>query len=209
MLESWQGSLKAFFSWSLGFTSNGHIVAATNKAEIHVWDALTGQSVVTFDQSISLWNIAFSPNGKMVASFDDDGLLKLWDMQTGEEIYTLAHNDAWITIWSLVFSPDSEMLASGNFDGNITFWDTHTGKEVNNLVDPNGSISSIAFSSDGKVLATATDSKIILWDVISKRLIRTVDFDLQVKEGFGIRKVFFSPDGKMIAAADANNIAMI
>lgn len=198
-----------FFSWSLDFTPDGHIVAATNKSTIYVWNALTGQSIITFDQFVNLWNIVISPNSKMVASFDDNGVLKLWDVQTEKEMYTLAYKDAWIVVWSLAFSPDSEILVSGDYDGNIIFWDIQTGQELNNLVDPNGSVSSIAFSPDGKVLATGTDSKITLWDVVSEQVTRTLDFDLKVTEGFGVQSVFFSPDGKMIAAADANNVTMI
>ena len=198
-----------FFSQRLSFTADGHTVVATNITKIYVWDGTTGQPIAAFNQPSYIWNITISPNRKIVASFDDNGVLKLWNVQTGEEKYTLAHKVVWTTVWSLAFSPDNMILASGDFDGKVTFWDTHAGKELNNIVDPNGSATSIAFSPDGKVLAIGTQDRITLWDIVSKQLIRTLDFGTKQDEFEGIRRVFFSPDGGMIAATHTKNIAMV
>jgi WD40 repeat protein len=203
------GKTKDFFSRSLRFTHNSRTVAANNLSEIHVWDVFTDQPVVTFEQSSYIWEIAISSNGTMVASFDDNGTLKLWNMQTGKEMYTLARNTVWNTIGRLAFSPNNTILASGDFDGRVTFWDIHTGKELTYLMDPNGYITSIAFSPDENIIAIGTQYKITLWDMVSKQLIRTIDFGTKQDEFEGIHRVFFSQSGEMIAATDLENIAMV
>jgi WD40 repeat protein len=196
----------------MDLTPDGRTAAVTSKTKIYVWDGFTGQPIVSMDHSIYLWTVEISSDGKMIASGGDLGNIKLWDLKTGKEIYTLVHsNVVWNTIWSFAFSPDNMILVSGDLDGNTTFWDTHTGKALHNLVDPDGnSTNSIAFSPDAQILAIGTDYRITLWDVNSYQRIRTLEFDLRGGEGYsGIRGVLFSPDGKMIAAANGDNLAMV
>jgi WD40 repeat protein len=209
--KDFAGKPEDFFAQSLRFTPDGYTVAATNMTKTYVWDALTGQSTAIFDEANYLRNLAISPDGKMAASFDDDGAVKLWDVQAGKELYTLAHDVAWDLVWSLAFSPDNMILASVDFDGKVTFWDTHTGRELTYRDDPNGPsfFISIAFSPDGSILAVGTQSRITLWDLVSKQLIRTLDFDIEQDEFAGIQRVFFSPDGRLIAATHTKNLVMV
>lgn len=199
------GKPKEFSPRSMDFAPDGRLVATDNDTKVYVWDGLTGQQIISFDHSIYLWNVAISPDGKIVASGDDYGGIKLWDLKTGKEIHTLTHPG---TIWSLTFSPDNKTLVSGTLDQSIKFWNVVDGKELNNMTDI--AVESLAFSPDGKMLAIGTDDKIILLDVISQKPRKTLVFDLRGGEGLsGIQGVLFSPDGKMIAAADADNIAMV
>lgn len=93
-------------------------------------------------------------------------------------------------------------------DQTVKFWNIVDGTQLNEVTDV--PVNSLAFSPDGKMVAIGTDDKIILWDVLSEKPIRTFVFDLRGGEGLsGIQGVLFSPNGKMIAAADADNIAMV
>jgi WD40 repeat protein len=194
-----------FFPRSMDFTPHGQMVAADYDTKVYVWDGLTGQLIVSFDHSTYLWNVAISPDGKMVASGGESGVIKLWNLKTGKEIHEFIHPGV---IWSLGFSPDGTTLVSGTLDQSIKIWNVIDGKELGDMTDVIAE--SLAFSPDGKLLAIGTDDKIILWNVISKKPLRTLVFDLRGGEGLsGIQGVLFSPDGKKIAAADADNIATV
>lgn len=199
------GIPKEFFPRSMDFTPDGRMVAAVDNTIVYIWDGLASQQNVTLDHSLYLWNVAISPDGVIVASGGESGVIKVWDLKTGKELHKFNHPG---TIWGLAFSPDSTILASGTLNQSIKLWNLIDGKELGNLNDV--LVESLAFSPDGKLLAIGTDYKIILWDVVSKKPIKTLVFDLRGGEGLsGIQGVLFSPDGKMIAAADADNIAMV
>jgi WD40 repeat protein len=75
--------------------------------------------------------VAFSPDGRLLASGSDDQTVKLWDVETGQEVRTLrGHNGG---VWSVAFSPDGRLLASGSGDGTVKLWDVATGQEVRTL----------------------------------------------------------------------------
>jgi WD40 repeat protein len=197
---------EGFLPRSIDFTPDGSMIAADYDTLVYVWDGLTGQPIVSMDHSTYLWNVAVSPDGKMVASGGESGIINLWNSKTGEKIHTLNHPG---TIWSLAFSSDNSLLASASLDlDNVRIWNLADGKELERIT--NVIVESLAFSLDGKFLAIGTRDKIILWDVIANKPIYTLDFDLSRLGGVrGVQGVLFSPDGKMIAAADASNIAMV
>lgn len=115
--------------------------------------------------SRSISDLAFSPDGKLLASASglDDGLVKVWDTQTGALLHTLAGEDY------VSFSADSKWLATGNVGGPVLIWDVATGKVLHTL---KGS-GPLAFSADGKVLVTegmgkdGANGKLQLWSLPS------------------------------------------
>ena len=111
--------------------------------------------------------IAFSPDGKLLASGSADNTIKLWDRTSKREVRTLAGHTGGVK--AVAFTPDGKGLASGSIDGNIKFWDVATGRELRNLA-ANGSVSTIAYSSDGRRFAAGNMEKLIrLWDLNTKR----------------------------------------
>ncbi|MBW4595274.1 MAG: PD40 domain-containing protein [Brasilonema angustatum HA4187-MV1] len=136
-------------------------------------------------------SIAWSPNGKMLASGSYDGTIKLWN-QDGKELKTLNHGSA---VLSVGFSPDGKMLASAGGDGTIKLWRTVDGKELKTLTGHGDVVRSVNFSPNGKMLASGSDDGTIqLWNFESKEL-RTL------KHSSAVLCVSFSPDGKMLASA--------
>jgi WD40 repeat protein len=199
------GISEEFLHRSLDFIPDGRLVVGDYENTVFVWDGLTGQPIFKLDHSNYLWNVAVSMDGAMVASGGESGIIKLWDLKTGEELHTLTHPGI---IWSLAFSPDSTILVSGTLDQSIKFWNVIDGTQLDEIADV--LVNSLAFSPDGKLVAIGTDDKIILWDVIAKKATKTFLFDLRGGEGLsGIQGVLFSPDRKLIAAADADNIAIV
>ena len=96
--------------------------------------------------------MAYSPDGKMLATAGKDGLVKLWAMPSRQLLHTLTGHKGWVL--SVAFSPDGLMLSSASFDGTARLWDPNTGKELHTLDCGQGLLWDAAFSPDGKMLAT-------------------------------------------------------
>jgi len=107
-----------------------------------------------------LANVAYSPDGRWLATASLDGTARIWDAVTGAPRAVVQHADRVIVV---AFSPDSRLLASGGSDRMIHVWDVSTGREV--LALPSGGgVQRVAFSPDGSLLLAASYARVVkLW----------------------------------------------
>jgi WD40 repeat protein/serine/threonine protein kinase len=139
-------------------------------------------------------SVAFEPKGKRVASGSSDGIIKIWDPETAQVIYTLRGHKG--SVEGVAFSPDGQRLASASHDRTVKVWDAATGKECYTLLGHEREVSAVAFSPDGRRLVSASwDRTLKIWDTSTRQLLRTLPGSAQ-----RFFCVTFSPDGRRIAA---------
>jgi WD40 repeat protein/serine/threonine protein kinase len=155
------------------------------------------------------WAVAFSPDGRILATgsddTEDDDTLKLWSVESGRLIKGWRPHPG--TVSSLAFSPDGRTLASAALcpEQNLRIWDVATGQLRATLEGHTDRVRSVAFSPDGRRIASAgTDRVIRIWDGKTGRALAEL-----VKHTDAVRKVVFSPDCRTLASASNDQTVLL
>jgi WD40 repeat protein len=135
--------------------------------------------------------VAFSPDGKTLASESWDRTVKLWDAGSGAVLQTDAGHSGAVS--AVAFSPDGKTLASASWDCTVKLWDAGLGAVLQTLEGHSDTVTAVAFSPDGKTLASASvDRTVKLWDAGSGAVLQTLEVDSV------IQNISFSIDGTVL-----------
>ena len=140
----------------------------------------------------SVWvnAVAFSHDGRLLASASGDGKVRLWDAGTPEQVQKLEGHSGRVN--AIAFSPDGRLLASASDDETVRLWDTATEEQVQKLEGHSDWVNAVAFSPNSRLLASASyDKTVRLWDAATGE-------QVQKLEGYSgwVNAIAFSHDGQ-------------
>ena len=166
--------------WSVAFNSRGNLLAtASIQGKLKIWNVSTQRCdrILVAKSGIGIYSVAFNPhpidNRDIIATGNSDRLLRLWDVETGKCLQTLAGHQEFIS--GVAFSPDGKIIASCSCDGTVRLWNSQTGSSLQVLTRKEHKFCSVAFSPDGQIVAAGSQNQFItLWDVATGKFLKAI-----------------------------------
>jgi WD40 repeat protein len=157
-------------AYSVAFSPDSRLLAScsTKDLTVRIWDVVAGKGLHTLTAPTGVAQVAFTPDGSLLAAATWDGSVRLYDPHTGSLRRVLRKGTQ--GVWCVAFSPDGKTLAAGGADQRVHLWDVATGWEVATLPGQGAQIRCVAFHPDGQSLAScgwgSTGERTVwLWDL--------------------------------------------
>jgi RNA polymerase sigma factor (sigma-70 family) len=185
----------AGYAFAFSPDSRKIVSVAPDKEAIRFWDVATQKQVAGLKgSSQGAGSVAFSPDGKVLATGNEGGTISLWDLTASKELRRWQAHGSPIT--TVAFSPDGRILVSGAYEGSCPrLWDVATGTEISPTTGSPGPVHWLTYTPDGRGLLSASPEKVLLrWDLATGREDRWLDWSTDGHWGF-----MPAPNGRRVA----------
>jgi WD40 repeat protein len=178
------------------------IISASQDSTIQIWEVIQLDNwqctrVLQGHQN-NIWSIALDSSGETLISSDLSGVLKIWDLESGQSLKTFCSVST--AFRSLAFHPTSNLLASSSEDGRIRLWDFSTDRCLRTILAHKMAVWQIAFSPEGDLLASCSmDGTVKLWHVSADSNLQEHLQPLQTDTSF-VLAIAFHPHTKILAS---------
>jgi WD40 domain-containing protein len=193
---------------AVAFAPDGRRLASSKYKTIKLWAvssesiATTGE-IATLEQTDTVNDLNFSPDGRILASGGQEGTIELWNVKTYKPIQRLARHLGGVN--SVVFSPDGQVLGSAGQDGRIKLWHVTTGKPIWEVEGHASGVNTLVFTPDGGALVSGGyDRHLKIWDASTGKGLSTLAAHTQE-----VTSAAFSPDGRTLASASKDGTIRI
>ncbi|MEB3831763.1 serine/threonine-protein kinase [Phormidium sp. CCY1219] len=182
------------------------LFASGSYGAVRVWEVQTGKLVYNLSAHKD-WvkALAISPDGGTLATGSADKTIRLWNLENGSRMLTIAGPGAhWGPVNALAFSPDGRILASASDDNTIKIWDLRSGTRLR-TIQAGSPVNAIAFTPDGRRIASgASDKTVKIWDLASGARLLTLR-----AHAHPVLSVAISPDGNTLASGSSDNTIQV
>lgn len=206
---------------SVSFNPNDNaLVSGGLDGSVRIWNAETGKEVKSLSsqhnannrttKSVAISCVRFNQNGNIVAAGNKNGVIHLWDVDSGKLVQTLkGHMDV---ISSLSFSPDGQTIASTSKDSTIRLWDVNTSEQIQSIAGYKETVWHLSFLANGLPLASGLQNinsgsyseSIDLWDLRTGSLLKTFTGDSKFVKG-----ILFANDGNTLASLGSDSTVLL
>lgn len=164
---------------------------------VNVWDTATGKIILSFHGHLAgISTVAWSPDGRWIASGSDDKTIRFWNVETGKA-HTKPFEGHHNYVYQIAFTPKGNILVSGSYDEAVFLWDVRRAQIMKTLPAHSDPVSGIDVVHDGTLIVScATDGLVRVWDTHTGQCLRTLVHEDNPPATF----VKFSPNGKHILA---------
>lgn len=186
---------------ALAISPNGKLIAS-GAGKIALWDTTRWTLLRDWQPpNIVTCGLAFSPDGKLLASVTILEIVHVWEVATGRNLHEFRQEQFSLLDVPVTFSPDGLTVASGRWDGKIRTWCVASGKKSLEIAAHNERISALSYSPDGHFLVSGSaDGSIRMWGLIAGKFGKVIE-----PHNGTINCVSFSADGRMIAVGTSEN----